>query len=90
MERMATRGLGSQKIAEALGVPSSTTLRREGDIASHNIWRPCGASVRKSLQASGIERSRRSVQDYVSAEHWPAKQVASEYTCAVCCKRRLF
>ena len=33
------------------------------------------ASVCKRLQASGIERSRRSVQDYVSAEHWPAKQV---------------
>ena len=33
------------------------------------------ASVRKRLQASGIERSRRSVHEYMAAEHWPAKQV---------------
>ena len=31
-------------------------------------------SVRKRLQASGIERSR-SVHEYITAEHWPAKQV---------------
>ena len=33
------------------------------------------AGVRKRLQASGIERSRRSVHEYMAAEHWPAKQV---------------
>ena len=33
------------------------------------------ASVRKRLQASGIERSRRSVHEYTAAEHWPPKQV---------------
>ena len=33
------------------------------------------ASVRKRLQASGIERSRSTVQEYVKAEHWPANQV---------------
>ena len=33
------------------------------------------ASVSKRLQASGIERGRRSVQEYMKAEHWPAKQV---------------
>ena len=45
-----------------------------------NAWisvDPCCtvASVRKRLQASGIERSRRSVLEYMAAEHWPAKQV---------------
>ena len=136
MERMATRSFGSKKIAAALGVPVSTTqrwlqrLRSDGDMASSNIGRPCGAeagvcvmfslhvsshisrhvicvsrlsvhgcneervlaaalinawisvdpcctvaSVRKRLQASGIERSRRSVHEYMAAEHWPAKQV---------------
>ena len=58
MKRMATRGLNSQKVAE---------LRREGDMASHNIGRPCGVSVR-------------SVQNNVSAEHWSAKQTGSECT----------
>ena len=33
------------------------------------------ASVCKRLQASGIERGRSSVQEYMKAEHWPAKQV---------------
>ena len=33
------------------------------------------ASVRKRLQASGIERGRSSVQEYMKAELWPAKQV---------------
>ena len=33
------------------------------------------ASVRKRLQASGIECGRSSVQEYMKAEHWPAKQV---------------
>ena len=45
-----------------------------------NAWvatAPCCsvASVRKRLQASGIERSRRSVQRLMTAEHWPAKHV---------------
>ena len=45
-----------------------------------NAWIPVDpcctvASVRKRLQASGIERSRRSVYEYMAAEHWPAKQV---------------
>ena len=45
-----------------------------------NAWipvEPCCtiASVRKCLQASGIERNRRSVHEYMAAEHWPAKQV---------------
>ena len=134
MERMATRGFGSKKIAAALGVPVSTTqrwlqrLRSDGDMASRNIGRPRGAeagvcvmfslrvsshisrrvicvsrlwvhgcervraaalinawisvdpcctvaSVRKRRQASRIERSRRSVHEYMAAEHWPAKQV---------------
>ena len=47
-----------------------------------NAWisvDPCCtvASVRKLLQASGIERSRRSLHEYVAAGHWPAKQVIS-------------
>ena len=33
------------------------------------------ASVHKRLQASGVERGRNSVQEYMKAEHWPAKQV---------------
>ena len=51
MERMATQGLGSKKIAAALGVPVSTTkrwlqrLRSDGDMASRNIGRPRGAEV---------------------------------------------
>ena len=45
-----------------------------------NAWiplEPCCtvASVRKRLQASGIERGRSSVQRLMTAEHWPAKQV---------------
>ena len=32
------------------------------------------ASVRKRLQASRIERGRSSVQEYMKAEHWPAKR----------------
>ena len=32
-------------------------------------------SVLKRLQASGIEFCRSSVQEYMKAEHWPAKQV---------------
>ena len=45
-----------------------------------NAWIPVEqcctvASVRKRLQASGIERSRSSVQEYMKAVHWPAKQV---------------
>ena len=38
---------------------------------------PCStvACVHKSLQASGIERRRSSVQEDVNEEHWPAKQV---------------
>ena len=48
-----------------------------------NAWisvDPCCtvASVRKRLQAPGIERSRRSVHGYMAAEHWPAKQVIRE------------
>ena len=35
------------------------------------------ASVRKRLQASGIERGRSSAQEYMKVEHWPAKQVKS-------------
>ena len=57
MERMATRGFGSKKIAAALGVPEATTKRKEGDMASHNIGRPCGASVRKSRK-SQLESSK--------------------------------
>ena len=34
---------------------------------------PCGTVA--GPQASGIERSRRSVHEYMAAEHWPAKQV---------------
>ena len=43
VERMATRGFGSKKIAAALGVPEATTkrwlrrLRSDGDMASRNI-----------------------------------------------------
>ena len=33
------------------------------------------ASVRKCLQASGIDRGRSNVQEYMMAEHGPAKQV---------------
>ena len=33
------------------------------------------ATVRKRLQASGIERGHNSVLEYMMAEHWPAKQV---------------
>ena len=38
---------------------------------------PCytDASIRKRLQATGFERGRSSVQDYMTAEHWPANQV---------------
>ena len=38
---------------------------------------PCCSvvSVRKRLQASGIERGRSSFQEYMKAEHWPAKQM---------------
>ena len=51
MERMATRGFGSKKIAAALGVPEATTkrwlrrLRSDGDMASRNIGRPRGAEA---------------------------------------------
>ena len=51
MERMATRGFGSKKIAAALGVPVSTTqrwpqrLRSDGDMSSRNIGRPRGAEA---------------------------------------------
>ena len=51
MERMATRGFGSKKIAAALGVPVSTTqrwlqrLRSDGDVASRNNGRPRGAEA---------------------------------------------
>ena len=51
MERMATRGFGSKKIAAALGVPEATTkrwlrrLRSDGDKASRNIGRPRGAEA---------------------------------------------
>ena len=136
MERVATRGFGSKKIAAALGVPVSTTqrwlqrLRSGGDVASRNIGRPRGAeagvcvmfsshvsshisrrvicvsrpwvhgcnekrvraaalinawisvdpcctvaSVRKLLEASAIDRSRRRFHEYMAAEHWPAEQV---------------
>ena len=43
LERMATRGFGSKKIAAALGVQEATTkqrLRSHGDMASRNIGRP--------------------------------------------------
>ena len=33
------------------------------------------ASVRKSRQAVGIERSTSTIQEYMKAKHWPAKQV---------------
>ena len=51
MERMATRGFGSRKIAAALGVLVSTTqrwlqrLHSDGDMASRNIGRPLGAEA---------------------------------------------
>ena len=51
MERMATRGFGSKKIAAALDVPVSTTqrwlqrLRSDGDMSSRNIGRPRGAEA---------------------------------------------
>ena len=38
------------------------------------------ANVRKRLQASGIERGRSSVQEYMKAEHWRAKQVTCAFT----------
>ena len=120
MERMATRGFGSKKIAAALGVPEATTkrwlqrLRLDGDMASHNMGRPRGAEagvcvscslhvsahilrIARDLCVFSIIRSafvpQRSstpgfllthaaqspvfanVHEYMTAEHWPAKQV---------------
>ena len=51
MERMATRGFGSKKIAAVLGVLLSTMqrclqrLRSDGDMASPNVGRPRGAKA---------------------------------------------
>ena len=63
-------------------------LRSDGDMASHNTGSMAAirsaflpqravmrsASVRKRLQASGIELGRSSVQECMKAEQWPAKQ----------------
>ena len=45
---------------------------------------PCRtvAAVRRRLQASGIDQSRRSVHEYMAAEHWPAKPVICGKLCA--------
>ena len=65
--------------ASRLSVPGCIEERVRA-AALINAWisfDPCCtvASVRKRLQASGVERSRRSVHEHMKAEHWPAKQV---------------
>ena len=72
MERMATRGLGSKKIAEALGVPLSTTqrwrrrLRSDGDMTSSRITsdkhvplKNCGGRRNVALFLEQIKAQRR-------------------------------
>ena len=81
----------------SLGVSSVSLVCNEERVRAAvliNAWisvDPCCtvASVRKRLQASGIERGRRSVHEYMQAEHWPAKQVICveirAFLCHSCC-----